>query len=185
MEANPVQAAILTSDFIVNITSGSLAGTQASGSLSFDDSTLTGEELESVGQTDGLSIAFDFLGRSYTELNEYDREGEEGDYPLVSFQDGRLLGLNFLVINPSVGFAFSDNQIDNRFGTIGEAGGTTFVYNTVLEDWPPFEGQGVVTYSKPVPEPSSVLGTVAFGIFGTGLLLKRMKKKVANKTVTL
>lgn len=107
MEANPVQAAILTSNFTVNITSGSLAGTQGSGSLSFDDSTLTGEGLESVGENAGLSISFDFLGRSCTELNEYDSTGE-GDYPLVSFPSWKLLGLNFLVINPSVAFAFSD-----------------------------------------------------------------------------
>ena len=34
-----------------------------------------------------------------------------------------------------------------------------------------------VSFSKPVPEPSEILGTIAFGVLGGGLILKRKLKR--------
>ena len=179
VEANPVQAAIVTYNFDVDVATGSLAGTQGSGFFSYDDSTLTGNGLESLGVSDGLSISFDFLGRTYTEADEAEEPDDEEEFPFVNFRDGNLLGLNYLVDNrPSLLFAFAGEEVDVEAGRIGDLGGNVFVYDASNLPIPPggvfspFEGVGTVTY-QPVPESGSSLGILSFGILGASLLLKR------------
>ena len=93
MEAKTVQAATIIYDFTVDVTSGPLTGTQSFGSFSYDDLALTGTGLETLGVNEGLSISFDFLGKTYNETNDIGSP----DYPIVQFQDQSLLGLNFFV----------------------------------------------------------------------------------------
>lgn len=170
MEAEKAQAATITYDFTVNVTSGSLTGTQPSGFFSYDDSTLTGVGLETVGVNEGLAISFNFLGETYDETDDI----EAPDYPILQFQDSSLLGLNFNVFYaPSFqSFAIAD-EVDVAIGAIGTNGGSIFAYDT--DPSVGFEGLGTVTYSaRPIPEPGSVAG---LGILGLGFLLK---KRVAS-----
>lgn len=165
------QAAIISYDFTVDVTSGSLNGSQPSGSFSYDDSTLTGSGLETLGVDKGLSVSFNFLGKTYKEIDDI----EFPEYPLVQFQDRKLLGLNFTAYSPSSQFFGIGDTVDLSAGLIGPGGGNVFAYNTNGSS-NQFEGVGKVTYSaRPVPEPASVAG---IGALGLGFLLQ---KKVASR----
>lgn len=173
MEAKTVQAATVTYDFTVDVTSGPLTGTQPSGSFSYNDSTLTGTGLETLGVAQGLSVAFNFLGKTYKETNDI----EFPEFPIVQFQERKLLGLNFTAFyGPSFQTIGIGNTVDVAAGLIGSGGGSVFAYDT--EPSVQFEGVGKVTYSaRPVPEPVSVAGLSALGI---GFLLKR---KISHRKI--
>ncbi len=156
---NPVQAATVTYDLTIDVTTGSLAGTQSFGFFSYDDSTLTGIGLETLGVNKGLSVDFDFLGKTYHETDE----NSYPDFPVVQFQDRSLLGIEFLVQDPT-GFAFeigTSNPDPNVFA------GNQFIYGKR----PGIDGDGVVKYSlRSVSEPNAMSG---LAVLGLGLLLKR------------
>lgn len=161
IEANSAQAAIITYDFTVDVTTGSLTDTQYQGFFSYDDSTLTASGVESVGIAEGLSISFDFLGVTYTEADD---DLVDFGFPLVEFNQGSLVGLQYTVSNNAIFSIFGDNP--NGLG-----GGDQFNYI----DETSFEvGNGSVTYSlRPasvsVPEPSAVFG---LGVLGFGWLVR-------------
>ncbi|MEQ8753844.1 MAG: PEP-CTERM sorting domain-containing protein [Coleofasciculus sp. G1-WW12-02] len=161
IEANSAQAAIITYDFTVDVTTGLLTDTQYQGFFSYDDSTLTGSGVESVGIAEGLSISFDFLGVTYTEADD---NLVDFGFPFVEFNQGSLVGLQYTVSNGAIFSIFGDNPT-------GLGGGDEFNYI----DETSFEvGNGNVTYSlRPpsasVPEPSAVLG---LGILGFGWLVR-------------
>lgn len=112
-----VEAAIIKYNFTVDLESSFfLTGSPAlnippnpdyyNGRFSFDDASLTGVGLESLGVDDGLSIT----------LFDDPRINEENDeryptFPTVSFQNGQLLGLDYFVILSSV---FSDWRLPRR-----------------------------------------------------------------------
>lgn len=156
---NPVQAATVTYDFTIDLTTGSLANTESFGFFSYDDSTLTGIGLETLGVNKGLSVSFDFLGKTYYETDE----NSFPDFPIVQFQDRSLLGIAFLV-QEQTGFAFgisTSNPDPNVFA------GNQFIYGYR----PGIDGGGVVKYSlRSVFEPSAMSG---LAVLGFGLLLKR------------
>lgn len=167
IEADPVQAATITYDFDVNVTSGPLDNNIYEGSFSYDDSTLTGTGLETVGVAEELSVSFEFLGVTYTEAND---NNFLFNFPIVEFKDGSLVGLQYIVNdtpNNSIFALFGDNP-DNL-------GGDRFQYVDVNS----FEvSEGSVTYSLrgsvPVPEPDIAAELV---VLGFGWLLK---KKIAS-----
>jgi len=166
IDTQTAKAATITYDFTVDITSGPLTGTQPTGFFSYDDASLTGVGLETVGLNDGLSISFNFLGETYSETDD----AGVPDYPIVQFQDRSLLGLNFNVFYaPSFqSFAIAD-EANVSTGEIGLGAGNVFAYDT--DPSVQFEGLGTVTYSaRPIPEPSSVVG---LSVLGLGLILKR------------
>ena len=166
IEANsvePVLAATIAYDFTVDVTSGSLAGTQGFGSFSYDDSTLTGSGLETLKVNEDLSITFNFAGKVYNEADEVDFPY----FPLVQFQDNSLLGLSFLAQKSEFAFQIGTSSSDPNV-----YGGNEFIYGAR----PDMDGKGVVNYSpRPVPEPSAIFGL----LLGGCLLLKKLKPSVS------
>ncbi|WGV25353.1 PEP-CTERM sorting domain-containing protein [Halotia branconii] len=156
--ANPTQAAVINYDFIVNAISGDNPG-QYYGSLSYDDSTLIKTGEETLGTNNGLTIGFNYLGNDYTERDDLDYDS----FPVISFQDGKLSGLSYLVEDQ---FFISNNLEDP------DVGGANF-YSIVSADLTSATQVGSVTYSK-VPEPMTVSGTLVAGTIG--MWLKRKKK---------
>jgi len=161
LEAKPTQAAIVNYNFTVNDTSGANPG-QYFGSFSYDDSYLTGIGEENLDVSNGLlSVVFDYLGTRYTEVDDIDFP--TGTAPLVSFRDGQLLGLSYLVEDQF----FIGGDLDTPF-----VGGNNF-YSIVSADLLSANQVGTVTYST-VPEPLAVFGTAIAS--AAGLWVNRRKK---------
>ncbi len=154
----PTQAAVIDYDFIVNAISGDNPG-QYYGSLSYDDSTLVGTGEETLGINNGLTVGFNYLGNNYTETDDLDYDL----FPVISFQNGNLSGLSYLVEDQF----FIGNNPENP-----DTGGAKF-YSIASADLTSATQVGTVTYSK-VPEPMTISGTVIAGT--VGMWLKRKKK---------
>ncbi|BCL37288.1 PEP-CTERM sorting domain-containing protein [Nostoc sp. MS1] len=160
-EVKPTQAAVVNYNFTVNATSGANPG-QYFGSFRYDDSNLNGIGEESLDISNGLlSVVFDYLGTRYTEVDDIDFP--TGLAPLVSFRDGQLLGLSYLVEDQF----FIGGDLNTPF-----LGGNTF-YSIESADLLTANQVGTVSYST-VPEPLAVLGT-AIASFA-GLCVNRRKK---------
>ncbi|MFN6486557.1 MULTISPECIES: PEP-CTERM sorting domain-containing protein [unclassified Nostoc] len=159
--AKPTQAALVNYGFTVNATSGDRPG-QYFGSFKYDDLTLTGIGEETLGVNNGLSILFDYLGTQYTETSDFDYPSS----PIVSFTDGKVSGLSYLVEDQF----FIGNDPSNP-----NTGGTKF-YSILSADLLSTTEVGTVTYSKrtPVPEPMT-LGGIAIAA-GMALGMKGKKK---------
>ncbi|MBD2346188.1 PEP-CTERM sorting domain-containing protein [Anabaena subtropica] len=158
-EAKATQAAVVNYNFAVNATSGSNPG-QYFGSFGYDDSNLNRIGEENLDVNNGLLfITFDYLGTTYTEID--DIEYSIGGGPLVSFRDGELLGLSYLVENQF----FIGGDLDTPF-----TGGNRFYTTT---DFLSAEEVGTVSYST-VPEPLALFGTAIATV--TGFLVNRQKK---------
>lgn len=162
--ASPVQAATVTYNFELNVIDGLYAGETGKGSFSYDDSTLTGEGLESLGVDEGLAVQLNFLGINYTEADDVNDNDNPLDVePLVNFADGNLLGLDLSLLKSADGPLVLIR--DRTFDIPNYSGRETL-------------GYGSVSYSKPIPEPSSILGVSALGMVW---LLARQKKLSASK----
>jgi hypothetical protein len=152
----PTQAAVINYKFTVDATSGDNPG-QYFGSFRYDDSTLTNTGIETIGTENGLALAFNYLGTTYTEKDDIDY----ANFPIVSFNNGSLLGLNYWVADKFM--IVSDvNTPDvggNKFYAINQSVNTTQV--------------GKVSYTQ-VPEPLTIGGTAIAGAMG--LWMKRNKK---------
>lgn len=160
----PVQAATISYDFELNTTNGLLAGQKGQGSFSYDDSTLTGNGLESLGRKQGLSVQLNFLGNNYTEADDVNDNDDPTDIePLVDFSNGNLSGLNLSLLKSGEGPLILIR--DRSFNIPNFSSRQTI-------------GFGSVTYSKAVPEPGSFLGVSALGIIW---LLGRQKKLFGAK----
>lgn len=154
IDANPAQAATITYDFEVNLTSGRDAGSMGEGFFSYDDSILTGIGLETVGVNDVLSVQLELLGITYTKADTNNFGGFGG--PVVRFEDGNLLGL-FWRFQGSV----TAPQVINNNYYVEEACCTRF------------NNEGEVTYtlrSTSIPESGTIL---SLSIFGLGFLLSK------------
>ncbi|QLE56124.1 PEP-CTERM sorting domain-containing protein [Nostoc sp. TCL26-01] len=162
VEVKPTQAAVIDYKFTVNATSGS----QYFGSLRYDDTNLNGIGAENLDVSNGLlSVVFDYLGTQYTEVDDFDYIS--GVAPFISFQDGKLLGLSYLV--------------EDQFFIGGDlntpsTGGDKF-YTILSADLLSANEAGTVSYSK-VPEPLALFGTAIATV--TGLLVNRQKKASAS-----
>ncbi len=184
VQTEPAQAFRVTYDFAISIPTGNYAGTHR-GSFSYDDTGLTGKGREIVNPSNnGLTVLFNFLGRIYTERNDSDFFNTQNQFPKVAFQDGRLLGLSFLVIPPTAnpGFMFisegsrvpgqPDPKAGFYIGSTPSTYGTWFAnanYTLVSEN------------SAAVPEPSEIAGSLlALGLLGVGLKLRRKGKSTVR-----
>merc|ERR1712178_588335 len=90
INANPINAASITYDFEVNVSTGSLLGDTYSGSFEFDDSTLTdvGEESLSVSE-----LSFNLLGVNFTEASFFNpvlARFDDGDFSYLTLPNGSL-----------------------------------------------------------------------------------------------
>lgn len=139
------------------------------GLISFDDSSLTGMGLESLGVDANLEVA----------LAEDPRVNQDIDirfpeFPQVSFQDGEFLGLDwYAVYHP-----FTNVPEQNYPGDFVRISGTELTdgfdptfYTPEDEPRSPVIGFGTVAYEK-VPEPVSVVG-LAIAALSASLLLKK------------
>ncbi|MEJ1933248.1 PEP-CTERM sorting domain-containing protein [Nostoc sp. NIES-2111] len=162
VEAIPTQAATIKYKFTANVTSGSNPG-EYLGSFQYDDSFLTGLGLETLGIEDGLKVTFNYLGETFTEEDDADFDA----YPIVSFDDGKILGLNYFVADK---FTIA-GDLDTP-----DVGGNIFY---VIDESVNATAVGTVTYSR-VPEPLAIGGTAIAAT--AGLFIKR-KKKVTKTTL--
>jgi hypothetical protein len=87
------QASIVTYDFTVNVTQGSLAGQSYTGTFSYDDSTLKGTGIEKLGVEQGLTVCMNYFGRNYTEASDRDYP----KFPTLVFENGEINQLDFWV----------------------------------------------------------------------------------------
>ena len=167
---SPAQAATVGYSFTANVSSGPLAGNNYEGNFSYDDSTLTGNGLESLGVAQGLSINFDFLGKTYTAQDAV----SSGYDPQVSFEGGNLLGLRYPVGDTVNGYFIGNLQ--------AFIGGSDFYLGSNIGGFGTQDPVGTVVYSaSPVPEPSEVGGILVLGL---GFLLKRKGKTSPISTWT-
>ena len=159
------QAGVINYGFTVDVTSGANVG-QYKGSLSYDDSTLTRTGSENVGRDQGLSILFNYLGTTYTEDND---TGSMVGLPLLSFNNGNLVGLNYLVDN--------EFYISDHLGS-PYTGGAKFYHNPT-DDGNSGTQVGTVSYSesKPIPENNTIVGAV------TATAISLMNKRQQAKSI--
>ncbi|MBD2040008.1 PEP-CTERM sorting domain-containing protein [Microcoleus sp. FACHB-672] len=196
LEVTPAEAAIITYDFTVDITSGHLSGNQYNGFFSYDDTATSaaGEPLEPY--FDVTEFNFDFANtafqqqgqnRTYTKSDvRYDGRSLPYSLPL-EFDGGEVVEDEFgnIQLTPRGGelvrFAFStfdafnyENQ-DGWWSMFANRQGSSsfnyyFGWDDLLGD-PGLSGAGNVSYAlRSVPEPNTVF---ALGLLGAGWLLKR------------
>ncbi|MBD2078076.1 hypothetical protein H6F86_30145 [Phormidium sp. FACHB-592] len=173
----PAQAFSVTYNFTVQITSaayeshGLMNGATEYGSLTYDNANLTGIGSEYVSAAPGsLTLEFNFLSKLHTQKNDlnYGSDAYLYDYPVAFFSNGRLLGLDFLVV-PSPSQASQDELGFRIFRELFYVGATDNFNSGTLA--------GTVTYgnSAAVPEPSEIGGTIlAFSCFSLWFL-RRVK----------
>lgn len=146
----PVEAAIVAQPFVVDITSGQLAGSSFEGSFSYDEELLEKEDFEAISAFDGLKFSFNFLGNTYTETDDF-------SYPLlpqIEVFNGTLTGINYLLSRENLFISFGD-------GSVNDAPGKIFSYEIGAPDNLSDFGSGQLRTS--VPEPSAALGMLFLG----------------------
>jgi hypothetical protein len=129
-----------------------------SGLFRFDESGLTNSY---TGTLPVSTVHFTFLGTNFTEANA-------AATPLVSFDNGTFLGLNFSANTANFSFSFIPGSTD-----------ATDAYFSYL-DANQQSGAGDVTYNRvnggqnsSIPEPSSVLSLLGLGLLGISLMYYR------------
>lgn len=182
MEAVPAQAAIITYDFTVDVTSGPYAGNQYDGYFSYDDEATSEASEIFIPLFDITDFYFEFAD----EINSADLFYDPRQGPLSSplqFTDGEVIELKpgNLALIPRGGelvrFRFSSfNSFDfepNWF-TINSEFGFRYQIPSPPDDPELYVGgQGNLTYSlrsTSVPEPSTAFG---LGILSFGWFLKK------------
>jgi len=162
--AETAEAAVLNYDFSVNVNSGSLSGQTFLGSFTVDDSKLTGVGTERLNPSNnGLSVSLNFNGTSLTSASDTGYP----NFPFVEFDNGSLVGLNWL---PSIGSTpvagIADSVISEGGVFTGTGGGNQFAYDLSAVGGSG-TGEGTVTYTAlPVPAPSSTVGLMTLGVLG-------------------
>ena len=167
LEATSTHAVVLTYNFTVNITSGSLLGQEFEGFFSYDDSAIEESQLTPV-----LSFSFDFLGNTYTETDGV------SVVPNFELETVDYTGLNLFKVwsnppsSPISAFSFNPNGYSFYYWDD--------LYNTGY-GLSPIDSYGSVAYAlrstepqQDVPEPQPVVGLTFIGI--GSWLLKRTKQ---------
>ena len=150
-----VNAAIVTYDFTISPDSGVLLGNTYNGNLSYNDSSLTGANLESTGLT---SFFLPFQGNTYTLTTN---PTASADFSLNSF-----IGANFAASNATLTSGAFTLDINSAFfaydlGGVGNSGTGTIAYTK----------QSTNTTAVPEGQPITALGTIV--TLGLAAALKR------------
>ena len=146
-----------SADFSVDIVSGDfLVGETFAGRITYDDQFVTGVGTELVDLASGLiSLEFTYVGADLTTPVTYTEIDDEIDagFPLVTFQDGGLAGLDYSVsITPDFIFQFREEPLGSGNFEFFTDNFETFQFST-----------GTVAFAEPtaVPEPAMLMGLVA------------------------
>lgn len=147
----PVEAAVITYDFTVDVTTGSYVG-KYNGNFSYDDSqpllATSNNLFYATPANHNLSIVFNFLGQTFTQQDERDLNM---GYPNLYFSrtnnTDSIVGLSLLVLQPRspVGFFILGQEF-----LVGNVEGVNPYAGTPV---------GTVSYTKrvvpdPIPSPS-------------------------------
>ena len=190
--SKPVNAFNVTYNFTVEVnsdayeTQGLMQGTTEQGSLTYDDTGLTGSGSEYASPLKGnLTLDFNFLNNKYTEKDDlnYGNRSYAYDYPAAFFTNGKLVGLDFLVVpsqfqppQDALGFRVYNNAFyvgaTDNFNSGTQVGTVTYGDTADLPEPPP-PGAGVVAG---VPEPSEVGGAIVASFLGAWAM-KKVKQK--------
>lgn len=168
---NTAQAAIITNNFRVDVTTGSLANQSFFGNFSYDDDSLANTATQIIDPNNGnqlinptnglLSLAFNFLGITYTEKSD----SGYSQFPQLNFKDGLFQGLDYVVeASPSVVLPGSISLFGTGYDTA--SGGTFFVaYEGDPNDLSTPFSEGTVVYSaQAVPTPALLPGLIGLGL---------------------
>jgi len=152
INANPINAASITYDFEVNnIVGGFLVGETYSGFFEFDNSTLTGNNEESLSVSE---LSFNFLGVNYTE------DSLSGTQAI--FDNGDFLGLRFF------------GMLDDSMFSMLKLQENDFTYATISGlDLIASSGDITYTNTTTIPEPTAVFSLLALGAIGSIRILKK------------
>jgi len=167
--AGAAEALTLNYNFSVNINSGSLTGQTFSGSFTADNSALTGVGIERLNPSNnGLAVSFNFNG---TPLSEASDSGYP-NFPFVEFNNGSLVGLNWLPSINSVPVAgIADSAIATGGVFTGTNGGNQFAYDLSALGGTG-TGTGTVTYTA-IPTPSPMIGLMTLGLLSVCSKIRR------------
>jgi hypothetical protein len=183
-EAIPTQAATITYDFTLTLTSGvgalqSSVGNQYSGFFSYDDSQIYFSDPRFGGfgyTTYPTDFSLNFNNINYTEANLFPyTRGRGGTF--LEFTDS---GDSFQLVNFGLAAANSGNAGGfnlNIFQNFAYGAGGFFYSGD--------DGQGSGSVmsalrAEPVPEPDTVLGISVLGFFGWFLKKKKVSSKQLN-----
>lgn len=162
--ASSAQAAIITNNFRVDVTSGPLINQAFFGSFTYDDTALSDPNvltdpdvnLPIITPSNGLlNVTFNFLGNTYNQTNDADYLGDPNNppYPRLYFENGSFLVMEFLV---------SENP---TFSNPTNIPGETYQFNLTYD---PDLGQPFFrSRTRPTSDPDQLgmsLGTVTYGI---------------------
>ncbi len=182
----PAQAFNISYDFTITVPTGTYAGVYK-GNFKYDDAGLAGQGSEWVSPRQGnLSVLFNFVHTQFSQIQDRDFQV---DFPRVSFQDGKLLGLDFLVIANPLAPNFPGFRIAAQNDPRGVRAGFHVGVSTSVDD----NLVGSVVYTlraggassggassgspgdaAGVPEPSEIAGSlIALGLAGLGLKYRR------------
>ncbi|KJH72181.1 PEP-CTERM sorting domain-containing protein [Aliterella atlantica] len=164
--------------FTGNSFSGELDSLFAVGDLTYFNGTVSSDTLvDSVpldialdfGQPDKASQVFRFDFSLFSTLNTgTDEENADFVTPINSFGDRSISFGGTEYTLQLTGFSQDGgNTIVDRFNVLENESTTAAIYGKIT--------------TKPVPEPSSVLGILALGALGGGSMLKRKQQKKAVK----
>lgn len=176
IEVKAVQSSTVEYNFFVNVNSGVLINNDYRGYFRYDDSTLIGSGFESVGANQGLKLNLEFLGKRYSDLDQFQDKNIPLtlNLPRLDFFDGSLLGLIYFVIDGQVDPQDAGKCIDSCL-----VFGIEYINFEYLRDNARGEtedrGVGSVIYSRfitptSVPEPRNAMG---LGLLGLSWLLKK------------
>jgi hypothetical protein len=200
--AKPVEAAMLTYDFEVNVTSGTSIG-KYKGNFSFDTSkplflcdVVQGYYCANPVSND-LTVTFDFLGKTYTEKDDSQYSlfpTAVFNSPVLNAQSSQSVALSYLVspLNADGFFVFGGDfhvgRGDDLFDAVTKVG--TVIYSLRLPGPKPGPQPGPQPGPDPcqgdscaaVPEPSEIAGSViGLGLLGAVWQLRRKRSPLKVK----